>query len=296
MKKKILALSLALGVLALILSAGTMAYFTDTTDKITNTFTIGNVDIELYESQLHRVNANVSANLEDGAAIASSENEHVCLNGNIYCTPGIAVSTDLSDVSAWQNNHVRAQNVAGVTGAGQRGVFSDTQIISDSTAATGYAAYTADEYRNLVPGKNVRKFVYVKNAGNSAAYVRIRVTVPVAYKDIIEIRIPHTPQEETTPSGNTYMNGEDATGKYFTQTTTTADNGDVVYTFTATKPLKADEMTYWSPITTVSVKKTVTQAQLEDADIDKFTVDVQADAIQAEGFTDAAAAFAAFGN
>lgn len=50
MKKKILALSLALGVFALILSAGTLAYFTDS-KSATNTFTVGNVKIELKEQQ-----------------------------------------------------------------------------------------------------------------------------------------------------------------------------------------------------------------------------------------------------
>ncbi len=51
MKKKVLALSLALGALALILSAGTLAYFTDKTDTITNTFTVGRVDIDLTEPE-----------------------------------------------------------------------------------------------------------------------------------------------------------------------------------------------------------------------------------------------------
>lgn len=290
-KQKVLAVAGILGIAALVLSAGTLAYFTDTESK-TNTFTIGNVDITLYESQLHRVNANVSANLgTDGSALVSSENSHVCLNGNIYCTPGIVFGADFSagnsGVSAWENNHVRAQNVTG-----QRGAFSDAQIISDSS--NNYDAYVTDEYNGLVPGKNVRKFAYVKNTGNNSAYVRIRVTIPSAYKDIIEIRIPHTPQEETTPSGNTYKNGEDATGKYFTQTSTTTNDGDIVYTFVATSPLKKGEMTYWSPITTVKIKDTVKQGDLAYAGIDRFTVKVEADAIQSEGFADAAAAFTAF--
>ena len=51
MKKKILALSLALGVFALILSAGTLAYFTDRTDPVVNTFTVGKVDISLTEAE-----------------------------------------------------------------------------------------------------------------------------------------------------------------------------------------------------------------------------------------------------
>ena len=51
MKKKVFALSLALGALALILSAGTMAYFTDTKTS-NNTFTMGNVKIELDETNV----------------------------------------------------------------------------------------------------------------------------------------------------------------------------------------------------------------------------------------------------
>ena len=287
-KQKVLAVAGILGISALVLSAGTLAYFTDTETE-TNTFTLGNVDIALYESQLHRVNANVSANLAgDGSALVSNDNIHTCLNGNIYCTPGITFgatpNAGTSGISAWDNNHVRAQNVTG-----QRGAFSDAQIIADSENA--YTAYVTDEYNGLVPGKSVRKFVYVKNTGNSPAYVRIRVTIPSAYKDIIEVRIPHTPQEPTTASGNIYKNGEDATGKYFTQATDES-NGDIVYTFIATSPLKKDEMTYWSPISTVMVKKSVKQTAV--AGIDRLTVDVQADAIQSEGFADAAAAFDAF--
>ncbi len=288
-KKKVLAVAGVLGIAALVLSAGTLAYFTDS-DQKTNTFTLGNVDITLYESQLHRVNANVSANLAgDGSALVSSDNVHTCLNGNMYCTPGITFGAtpneETSGISAWDNNHVRAQNVTG-----QRGVFSDAQIIADSGNA--YTAYVTDEYNGLVPGKSVKKFAYVKNTGNSSAYVRIRVTIPSAYKNIIEVRIPHTPQEETTASGNVYKNGEDATGKYFTQATENADNGDIVYTFIATSPLKKDEMTYWSPISTVKVKDDIEQTDVTN--INQLTVDVQADAIQSEGFADAAAAFTAF--
>ena len=43
-------------IVSLCLAAVTVAYFTDT-DAKTNTFTVGNVKIELLESQYHRVNA-----------------------------------------------------------------------------------------------------------------------------------------------------------------------------------------------------------------------------------------------
>lgn len=49
MKKKILAISLVVAMLAVAIIGGTLAYFTDT-DKETNTFTVGNVDIDLHEA------------------------------------------------------------------------------------------------------------------------------------------------------------------------------------------------------------------------------------------------------
>ena len=48
MKKKILALSLAVALLAIVVS-GTLAYFSDT-DEVTNTFTVGSVKIEIFEN------------------------------------------------------------------------------------------------------------------------------------------------------------------------------------------------------------------------------------------------------
>ena len=48
MKKKILSLTLVVCLLAIAVVGGTLAYFTDT-DNETNTFTLGNVDIDLVE-------------------------------------------------------------------------------------------------------------------------------------------------------------------------------------------------------------------------------------------------------
>ena len=50
MKKKILALSLCVVMLAIAIVGGTLAYFTDT-KSATNTFTVGNVKIDLIEQQ-----------------------------------------------------------------------------------------------------------------------------------------------------------------------------------------------------------------------------------------------------
>ena len=53
MKKKVIALTLSIALLAIAAVGATLAYFTDT-EEVTNTFTVGNVKIELLESQLLR--------------------------------------------------------------------------------------------------------------------------------------------------------------------------------------------------------------------------------------------------
>ncbi len=50
MKRKILAIGVVVAMLAIAVVSGTLAYFTDT-ENVTNTFTVGNVDIELTEWQ-----------------------------------------------------------------------------------------------------------------------------------------------------------------------------------------------------------------------------------------------------
>ena len=59
MKRKILALCLIICLLAIAVVGGTLAYFTDSEEE-TNTFTVGNVDIRLLESKLHRANDNAT--------------------------------------------------------------------------------------------------------------------------------------------------------------------------------------------------------------------------------------------
>lgn len=55
MKKRVLSIALVVAMIAII-AAGSFAYFTDK-DEATNTFTVGNVKIDLIESSLHRTNA-----------------------------------------------------------------------------------------------------------------------------------------------------------------------------------------------------------------------------------------------
>lgn len=56
MKKKLTAIFLCVALVAIAIVGASLAYFTDT-DQATNTFAVGNVKIQLLESQYHRVNA-----------------------------------------------------------------------------------------------------------------------------------------------------------------------------------------------------------------------------------------------
>ena len=53
MKKKLIAIFLCVALVAIAIVGASLAYFTDT-DKATNTFTVGNVKIDLIESKFHR--------------------------------------------------------------------------------------------------------------------------------------------------------------------------------------------------------------------------------------------------
>ena len=67
MKKKLLILTLSIALLAVAAVGATLAYFTDT-EEVTNTFTVGNVKIELLESQLLR-----AEDVTDAAIVADAE-------------------------------------------------------------------------------------------------------------------------------------------------------------------------------------------------------------------------------
>ena len=77
-----------------------------------------------------------------------------------------------------------------------------------------------------------------------------------------------------------------------------------VYTFTRKEPLKAGAMTEWNVWNYIGINKDATSADIQKAidagaitatgDTMTLNVLVEADAIQAEGFADATAAWAAF--
>ena len=189
--------------------------------------------------------------------------------------------------------------------------MSPTEIKAD---AANYSTYIGKRGENMVPGKNIAKSPYVINTGSNDAYIRIRVMIPSdANRDYWQARSGGVIESQfcsTAITSGEFMHNDrrndypfiDSTGRGYVD-----ENGVKydVYTFIRTEPLKPGEMTEWNVWNYIGIADEATSANIQKA-IDKgairvsedgtktVNVLVQADAIQAEGFADAKAAFAAF--
>lgn len=271
MKKKIVALCLCVALAVVAIGGATLAYFTDT-KTATNTFTVGNVSIELLESQYHRVNAG------RGNAVGQTEPlmggylwaADVNMQGTPENTPNYTTSGEV-----WDGQY-----------------FSDAQIEAD--AATYKDNYFAEHSQKMVPGANVRKNPYVKNTGASDAYIRVRVLVPVSLFDVID----NGPSYWTSTAMNEGQVTSNAVNTYNTSGATAVKQVErdgikyYEYDFTFVKAVKPGELTFWNVWGNIAINKDATAENL--ANVESFDVIFEADAIQADGFADAAAAFAAF--
>ena len=275
MKKKITALCLCVALLAVAVVGASLAYFTDT-KSATNTFTVGNVSIKLIESRFHRTGSDNSGDtsLPDPTTKAS----------------GMEFVPD-----NWT-------------------IFTNDEIKAD--AETYAASYLAVKGKNMVPGRGVAKCPYVVNTGANDAYIRIRVMVPsAANNDFVAVKDGGVITNQWCTSS--IKQGEFIDGKGNGWNNAPAIERNVekdgmkydVYTFTRVQPLKAGAMTEWNVWNFIGINKDATSADIQTA-IDAgaikvaetdggaktmtLNVLVEADAIQSEGFADAAAAWAAF--
>ena len=224
------------------------------TKNATNTFTVGNVKIKLLESSLHRENAGIA-------------------NGQT------STSELWSDV-AKEGSGNTSKYKAGDT------FYTDAQIEENAEK------YTCEKVQ-LIPGRSYHKMPYVKNVGNNDAYIRIRVMIPANLDTAVLNSSMYT---------SSAINKNEFT-KAFDHSGSVVRDGIAynVYTFTRIDPLAPDEMTYWNVWGTIRMDTTVTSAQSEALFGEGgtypngiFPVLVEADAIQAEGFANATAAWAAF--
>ena len=268
MKKKLLVLGLCVALAAIAIAGASLAYFTDT-KSATNTFTVGNVKIDLIESKFHREGNDNSGD----TSIPDPTHKVVADDGMKYVTTGHTM-------------------------------FTDAEIKAD---AAKYSDYIGEKGQNMVPGRNFAKCPYVVNTGANDAYVRIRVMIPhdgdVDNGGIINAMFCST----ATDSGEFQHGAKGEIWPVVEMNGYTDDKGLKydVYTFTRNEPLKAGAMTEWNVWNFVGIGKNVTSADIEkaikngvitkaDNGVLSLNVLVQADAIQAEGFADAAAAWTAF--
>ena len=226
------------------------------TKEATNTFTVGNVKIKLLESSLHRENAGIA-------------------NGQT------------SDSELWSDV---AKEGSGNTSKYKAGdtFYTDAQIEANAER------YTCENIQ-LIPGRSYHKMPYVKNVGNNDAYIRIRVMIPADLDTAVLNSSMYT---------SSAMSSKEFTKAYNNQNP--VERGNIkynVYTFTRIDPLAPNEMTYWNVWGTIRMDTTVNSTQSEAFFGENgiypdgvFPVLVEADAIQSEGFADAAAAWAAFDN
>lgn len=139
-KKTILVAAIAVMLVAALVVGGTLAYFTDT-KSADNTFTVGNVKIDLLESSLHRENAGIA----NGAT---------------------------SDSELWSDVEKLGSNNTSPYKAGDT-FYTDDQIKAN---AREYKCENVE----LNPGEYYHKMPYVVNTGKNDAYIRIRVMIPAA--------------------------------------------------------------------------------------------------------------------
>ena len=137
-KKRFVAILLCMTLVALAAIGATFAYLTST-DSVTNTFTVGNVKIDLIESSLHRENAGVA----NGAT---------------------------SDSELWSDVEMLGSGNTSKYKAGDT-FYTDAQIEANA------AEYKCENVK-LLPGESYHKMPYVKNTGSEDAYIRIRVMIP----------------------------------------------------------------------------------------------------------------------
>lgn len=278
-KKQIVALATCISTVAIAVVGGTLAYFTDT-DTETNTFTVGNVSIDLIESQYHRVNAGrgnttEAEPLQGGYLWASG----VTMEGNPDNTPNYKTSEE-----SWSGLY-----------------FSDKQIEDDArTYKNETDGYFTTHSKNMMPGSNVRKNPYVKNTGSNDAYIRVRVLVPVSLFDVLDngssywVGTALKEGEVTSNAVTTYTDdGNKATNvKQVTRGEGEKNVSYYEFDFTYTDAVKPGEITFWNVWSNIAINPNATADDLED--VKSFNVIFEADAIQADGFANADDAFKAF--
>lgn len=253
--KKTIAIVMLVVLVAAVSVLGTLAYLTDT-KTAKNTFTVGNVKIELLESSLHRENAGVA-------------------NGQ----------TSTSEL--WSDVKMEGTGNTSKYKAGDT-FYTDAQIEAN---AQEYKCVNV----KLNPGQSYHKMPYVKNTGANDAYIRIRVMFPADLDTAILNSSMYTStalnNKEFTLAYDDSGTVEREGIKYNVYTFTRIDplaSGELTYwNVWGTVHMDAD-------VTNAELANFFGEGKPYANGI--FPVLVEADAIQADGFANATEAWKAFDN
>lgn len=252
-KKRFVAILLCVTLVALAAIGATFAYLTST-DSVTNTFTVGNVKIDLIESSLHRENAGVA-----NGATSTSE-----------------LWSDVEMLGTGNTSKYKAGDT----------FYTDAQIEANA------AEYKCENVK-LLPGESYHKMPYVKNTGSEDAYIRIRVMIPADLDTAILNSSMYTStalnNKEFTMAYDNSGTVERNSVKYNVYTFTRIDPlaaGEMTY-WNVWGTIHMDPDT-----TGEELAKFFGEGKAYANGV--FPVLVEADGIQADGFADAAAAWKAF--
>lgn len=263
MKKKIVVLCLVVCLAAVAVIGGTLAYFTDKAE-VTNTFTVGNVNIQLIESTYHREG-------NDNSGDTSIPDPQNPASGMKYVTDGHKAFTD---------DEIKANADKYQEYLAERG---ENMVPGVAAAKCPYVINTGlnDAYiriRVLVPHDANNDYVAVEEGG---VITNQWCTTSMLSGEFIS----GAKTGEPVINKNVVMDG-----KAYDE-----------YVFVRTEPLAAGAMTEWNVWNFIGIHKDATAADIEKAinagamDVETgFDVHVYADAIQATGFDTAADAFEAF--
>lgn len=269
MKKKILAITLCVAMLAIMLVSGTLAYFTDT-DAKTNVITVGNVSAKLYESKYHR-GATGDSYLKMTGQPEPLDDDDIMTDDATYHSDYLA-NAKLMPFDLKTEHRVQS-------------MFEECTV-----AKNAYVQNTSKTNDCFV---RVRYIV----PATIAPYLDIFYTDTQFITATDDVAKADARTLDNTDKSEPMITTVTSSGANFTLQGTTLKDGCYVAEFIYAERLTPGEFTKYSPISKVTLIPTVTEQTMEYlglAENRQFEIKVEADVIQADGFLNALEAFNAF--
>lgn len=268
MKKKIVAFTLVIAMLAIAIVGGTLAYFTDE-DFETNVITVGSVSAELYESKYHR-GATGGSYLKMTGQPEELTDDDIIADDAVYHTEYLP-NTTLMPFDLKTEHRVQS-------------MFEECTV-----AKNAYVKNTS-------------------TTNDCFVMVRYLIPADIApYLDIFYVDTQFVAEgDEILDTDARTLNNADKTEPIFTRISSNGANfveqnaieedGYYVANFIYLERLTPGEMTLYSPISKITMIPTVTEETIQSLNLEdrQFEIEVEAYVIQADGFYNALEAFEAF--